>query len=416
MKPGNPASCGEVLIPAGACRKHLGDKIGTCLGEVGPLFSFRRGGFYLTLVRRSRQADPGGWKRMKKLAIGEIKLESGEVLKQVEVAYETYGTYDQKRGNAVLVCHALTGDVHVAGDEFRAGWWEGLVGPGMPIDTNRYYVICSNVLGGCYGTTGPASVNPDTGKPYGSAFPMVTIRDMVHTQYRFLQELGIEQLYAVIGGSMGGMQVYEWAISYPTFMKLVVPIATCTRFSAIAIAYNDVGRQAIMNDPDWQGGDYYPGAGPRRGLSVARMLGMITYRTAELFEERFGRSLQTETAASSFDTPFQIESYLRYQGEKLVERFDANSYLCLLKAMDTHDVGRGRGGIEQALSAIKAQVVGIGISNDLLYPLDHQREMIELIRSHGTRAEFFTIDSKYGHDAFLVEFHKMGRILAPYFS
>ncbi|UFJ39120.1 homoserine O-acetyltransferase [Brevibacillus humidisoli] len=353
---------------------------------------------------------------MKKLVIGDIELESGEVLKEVEVGYETHGTYDKERGNAVLICHALTGDVHVAGDESQAGWWEGLVGPGMPIDTNQYYVICCNVLGGCYGTTGPASINPDTGKPYGSSFPMVSIRDMVHTQHRFLQALGIEQLYAVVGGSMGGMQVYEWAITYPTYMKMVVPIATCTRFSAIAIAYNDVGRQAIVNDPAWQGGDYYPGPGPTSGLAVARMLGMITYRTAELFEERFGRSLQEQADSSSFDTPFQIESYLRYQGEKLVERFDANSYLCLLKAMDTHDVGRNRGGIEHALSGIKAQVVGIGISNDLLYPLDHQREMVDVLRTYGIRADFYTIDSKYGHDGFLVEFHKMGNILAPYFA
>ncbi|MBO8164500.1 MAG: homoserine O-acetyltransferase [Brevibacillus sp.] len=353
---------------------------------------------------------------MKKLAIGDVVLESGEVLKQVEVGYQTYGTYDREKGNAVLVCHALTGDVYAAGDASRAGWWEGLIGPGMPIDTNQYYVICSNVLGGCYGTTGPASINPATGRPYGSAFPMVTIRDMVRTQYLFLKQLGIDRLYAVIGGSMGGMQVYEWAISYPDYMKLAVPIATCTRFSAIAIAYNDVGRQAIMNDPAWQGGDYYPGPGPTRGLSVARMLGMITYRTAELFEERFGRSLQGEPDGHLFDTPFQIESYLRYQGEKLVERFDANSYLSLLKAMDTHDVGRNRGGIEQALSRIKTQVVGIGISNDLLYPLEHQREMVDIMRSHGVRAEFYTIDSKYGHDGFLVEFHKMAQILSPYFA
>ncbi len=373
-----------------------------------PLFSFGREGFFA--VRQGR-----GMNRVKKIGIGDLVLESGETLKQVEIGYETYGTYDPQKGNAVLVCHALTGDVHVVGDEQRSGWWEGLIGPGMAIDTRNYFVICSNVLGGCYGTTGPASICPDTGKPYGSSFPIVTIRDMVRAQRKLLEALGVRRLYAVIGGSMGGMQVYEWAVEYPEMMQIAVPIATCSRLSAIAIAYNDVGRQAICNDPEWQGGHYYPGPGPTRGLSIARMLGMITYRTAELFEERFGRSLQGESNEHLFHTTFQIESYLRYQGEKLVERFDANSYLYLLKAMDTHDIGRGRGGVEQALARIRAKVVAIGISNDLLYPLDHQREMAELMRSHGVEVAFHVIDSKYGHDGFLVEFSKMGRLVAPYF-
>lgn len=353
---------------------------------------------------------------MQKAMIGDLQLESGEILKQVEIGYKTYGTYDRQRGNAILVCHALTGDVYAVGDENRPGWWEGLIGPGMPIDTNEYFVICSNVLGGCYGSTGPASINPETNRPYGSRFPIVTIRDMVRTQRRLLEKLGIERLYAVIGGSMGGMQVFEWAVEYPDMMELVIPIATCTRLSAISIAYNDVGRQAIKNDPEWLGGDYYPGAGPTKGLAVARMVGMITYRTAELFEERFGRSLQQESGRSSFDITFQIESYLRYQGEKLVERFDANSYLCLLRAMDSHDIGKGRGGIEQALSRIQAKVLMIGITNDLLYPIEHQWEMAQLMRKHQIEVDFHTIDSKFGHDAFLVEFTRMGRIVAPFFK
>ncbi|MGC5326396.1 homoserine O-acetyltransferase MetX [Brevibacillus sp. SYSU BS000544] len=353
---------------------------------------------------------------MQKIGIGDLQLESGEVLKQVDIGYKTYGVYDPERENAILVCHALTGDVYAVGDEKRPGWWEGLIGPGMPIDTNEYFVVCSNVLGGCYGSTGPASLDPDTNQPYGSRFPVVTIRDMVHAQRRLIDALGIAKLYAVIGGSMGGMQVYEWAVEYPEMMELVVPIATCSRLSAISIAYNDVGRQAIKNDPEWNRGDYYPGAGPTRGLAVARMLGMITYRTAELFEERFGRSYQQETGASSADITYQIESYLRYQGEKLVDRFDANSYLCLLRAMDSHDIGRGRGGIEQALSRIAARVLMIGITNDLLYPIEHQEEMAGCIGKHQIPVEFHTIDSKFGHDGFLVEFTRMGRIVAPFFA
>lgn len=358
-----------------------------------------------------------GERVVQKAIIGDLQLESGEVLKQVEIGYQTYGTYDSNRDNAIFVCHALTGDVYAVGDESRPGWWEGLIGPGMPIDTNEYFVICSNVLGGCYGSTGPASLNPDTNRPYGSDFPMVTIRDMVRAQRCLLKELGVHHLYAVIGGSMGGMQVYEWAVEYPKMMELVIPIATCSRLSAIAIAYNDVGRQAIKNDPEWCGGNYYPGVGPSKGLAVARMLGMITYRTAELFEERFGRSFKQESLNNhSLDITFQIESYLRYQGEKLVERFDANSYLALLRAMDSHDIGRGRGGVEQAISRIQATVLMIGITDDLLYPLEHQQEMADLMRQSGLEVEFHTLESKFGHDAFLVEFSRMGRIVSPFFT
>jgi homoserine O-acetyltransferase len=315
-----------------------------------------------------------------------------------------------------LVCHALTGDVNAAGEADKPGWWDGLIGPGRTIDTNRYYVICSNVLGGCYGSTGPATLNPATGQPYATTFPVVTIRDMVRAQKKLLEQLGIKRLYAVIGGSMGGMQVYEWAVEYPDMMEIAIPIATCSRISAVAIAYNDVARQAICSDPEWQKGFYYPAPGPTRGLSIARMVGMITYRTAELFEERFGRNLQAEAGNHLYESTFQIESYLRYQGEKLVKRFDANSYLYLLKAMDTHDIGRNRGGVEQALSRIKARVLSVGITNDLLYPPDHQAEMARLLEQKGVESHFYTLDSKFGHDGFLVEFEKMSRILAPFFN
>lgn len=352
---------------------------------------------------------------LKKATIHDLELECGEVLRQVEIGYTTSGTYNSEQSNAILVCHALTGDSQVVGDGEKSGWWDGLIGPGKAIDTNFYYVICANVLGGCYGTTGPASMNRETGEPYATHFPVVTIRDMVRAQYKLIEQLGIPHLYAVIGGSMGGMQVYEWAVEYPQMMDLVVPVATCAQLSAMAIAYNDVARQAICNDPDWINGHYYPNQGPIRGLSTARMVGMITYRTAELFEERFGRAHQGTVHADLVETTFEVESYLRYQGDKLVQRFDANSYLYLLKAMDTHDIGRGRDGIENALTRIDAKVVCIAISNDLLYPIPHQLWLSSTLKRQGKNVDFFAIDSVFGHDGFLVEIDKMAQLLGPYF-
>ncbi|WP_232695684.1 homoserine O-acetyltransferase MetX [Brevibacillus daliensis] len=352
---------------------------------------------------------------MKTATIHDLELECGEVLSHVELGYTTSGTYDAKRSNAILVCHALTGDSQAVRDGDKPGWWDGLIGPGKAVDTNQYYVICSNVLGGCYGSTGPASINPATGKPYGTSFPVVSVRDMVKAQYKLVEQLGITKLYAVIGGSMGGMQVYEWAVQYPTMMELVMPIATCAHLSAMAIAYNDVARQAIRNDPDWRGGHYYPEPGPIRGLSTARMVGMITYRTAELFEERFGRTRQRMEHDNLTETTFEVESYLRYQGDKLVQRFDANSYLYLLKAMDTHDIGRGRNGLEEALDQIQAKIVCISIANDLLYPVQHQMWLSSTLKQQGKDVDFYTIDSIYGHDGFLVEFETMAQLVGPYF-
>nr|WP_239565331.1 homoserine O-acetyltransferase [Brevibacillus fulvus] len=348
--------------------------------------------------------------------MGDLPLDSGEVLTDVAIAYHTYGTYDRSKGNAVLVCHALTGDSNAAGGGDQPGWWGELIGPGKVIDTNRYYVICSNVLGGCYGSTGPASLNPRTGKPYATSFPLVTIRDMVRAQRKLLDSLGVERLYAVIGGSMGGMQVYEWAVEYPEMSELVIPIATCTQTTAMAIAYNDVARQAICSDAEWQNGHYYPAAGPSRGLAIARMLGMITYRSTELFEQRFGRHLCQQEPNHLYQTCYQVESYLRYQGEKLVSRFDANSYLYLLKAIDTHDIGRGRGGVEQALAKIRARLVAIGITNDLLYPPDGQKATVDMLARQGHDSSFYLVESIYGHDGFLIEFEKIGEILRPFFA
>jgi homoserine O-acetyltransferase/O-succinyltransferase len=349
-----------------------------------------------------------------KMVLDEIHLECGAALKQVEIAYETCGTLNKEGSNAILICHALTGDSHAVGNDEMPGWWEGLIGPGRYVDTNKFFVITSNVLGGCSGTMGPAACNPITGNPYGTDFPVITIRDMVKVQYELVKWLGIDKLFAIIGGSMGGMQVYEWAVMYPEMSHIVMPIATSARLSAVAIAYNDVGRQAIMADPDWNRGHYYPGRGPANGLSIARMLGMITYRTADLFEYRFGRRLKDERDITQFDSTFQIESYLRYQGEKLIERFDPNSYLYLLKAMDSHDIGRGRGGIATALKRIQAKVLSIAISNDLLYPADHQEEVVAMLQDGNKEVEYHYIESIYGHDGFLVEFAKIGPLVEAF--
>ncbi|MCF6092615.1 homoserine O-acetyltransferase [Microaerobacter geothermalis] len=354
--------------------------------------------------------------QVQKVSLGEVLLECGETLPHVEVAFETSGFLNRDRSNVVLVCHALTGDAQAVGTTKNPGWWSGLIGPGKYIDTNQYYVITTNVLGGCYGTTGPSSINPKTGQPYGADFPTVTIRDMVHVQYLLLKKLGISKLYAVIGGSMGGMQVLEWGISYPQMIEHIIPLATSAYLSPMAIAYNDIGRQAILSDPEWKGGHYYPGRGPVKGLSIARMVGMITYRTADLFEERFGRTMRQDHQVTQFDSVFQVESYLRYQGEKLVDRFDANSYLYLLKAMDSHDIGRGRGGWKTALSHIKSKVLLIGITRDLLYTVQHMEEMQSSLKQARVDSTYIEIDSKFGHDGFLVEFERIGPLVESFLS
>ena len=340
--------------------------------------------------------------------IGTLELECGRHLRHVEIAVETAGTLNETRDNVILVCHALTGDAHAVGDEDHPGWWDGLIGPGGYIDTNRYFVITTNVLGGCAGSTGPSSNDPDTGRPYGATFPVVTIRDMVRAQRRCLEEMGISKLAAVIGGSMGGMQALEWGILYPEMVGRLIPIATSVALSPMAIAYNDIGRQAILADPEWKGGNYYPGPGPQKGLAIARMMGMVTYRTDTLFEERFSRRIQDDGPITRLDSMFQVESYLRYHGEKLVRRFDANSYLYLLKAMDLHDIGRGRGGVERALSRIQADVLVIGIKEDILFPIREQRKIHASLQRLGKRSRLEEIQSRYGHDAFLIEFDRMG--------
>mgnify|MGYP002386177553 CR=1 FL=1 len=343
-----------------------------------------------------------------------LALDGGATLPDVTLAYETWGTLDDDASNAVLVCHAWTGDSHAAGNPSHPGWWEGAIGPGLAIDTNRWFVVCPNVLGGCQGSTGPASAHPDDGMPYGSRFPVVTIRDMVRAQVRLADHLGVRRWAAVIGGSMGGMQVLEWAITYPDRVAAVVPIATCAAATAQQIAWGAIGRRAIRLDPKWRGGDYYdaaPGDGPTEGLSVARMVAQVTFRSDNVFTDRFGRDVADgATLRDHLDLwqRFEVERYLDHHGEKLIRRFDTNSYLAIGKAMDLHDVGRGRGGLQAAMGRIRVPTLTMGIWSDMLYPAYQQRQIHELLVAQGTPSEYLEIDSPHGHDAFLIEFDQVG--------
>lgn len=347
-------------------------------------------------------------------SIGELELEFGGKLKNVTVAYETYGELNSGGTNAILICHALTGYSHAYGftdtkngSSDGAGWWEGLIGYGKVIDPSKYFIVCSNFLGSCYGTTGPTSINPDTGEKYRNNFPLVSVRDMVNLQYKLLEQLKVNSLELVIGGSLGGMQVLEWAIMYPDFVKRIVPIATAARHSAWAIGLNEIARKAIYDDPVWNHGNYTEQ--PHKGLSTARMVAMITYRSQISFEQKFGREIRFDNDGK--DKPyFQIESYLHYQGEKLVKRFDANTYITISKAMDLHDVSRNRGSLEDALKLIKAKTLCVGISSDVLYPPEEQKEISSFIPG----SQYFEINSIYGHDAFLIEFEQLNGALGKF--
>lgn len=347
-------------------------------------------------------------------------LEGGRSLGPITVAYETYGRLRPAKDNAVLIPHALTGDSHCAshhpGDE--PGWWEGLVGPGKAIDTERYFVICPNVLGGCQGTTGPASIDPASGRPYGSDFPVVTVRDMVRVHKLLLDHLGIERVHMVIGGSMGGMQTLEWGACFSPVTDGIIAIATPGRSGPQSIAYNEVGRRSIMMDSDWHGGDYYHTEGPVNGLAVARMVGMITYQSDASMWNKFGRELMNAGEDEIYDlaTQFQVESYLNYQGEKLIERFDANTYVYLTRALDLFDLGRGRGGFKEALRRISVPTFLIGISSDILYPTYQQKEIVNGLREHGHVAEYAEIECPFGHDGFLIEIAQMTDALTTFAS
>lgn len=343
-------------------------------------------------------------------------LEGGGALRDVTVAYETWGALDADATNAVLVCHALTGDSHAAGTAGPGhptdGWWDGLIGPGRAIDTDRWFVVCANVLGGCQGSTGPASPDPATGRPYGSRFPVVTIRDMVRAQAALADHLGVARWRSVVGGSMGGMQALEWAIMFPHRVASIAPIATSAAASAQQIAWSSIGRRAIALDPRWRGGDYYdaaPGDGPAGGLAVARQLAQVTYRTEPVFQERFGRhELDPLDAGFALWQRFQVESYLDYHGAKLARRFDANTYLVLNKAMDLHDVGRGRNGPGPALARVRVPTLVVSIASDALYPPWQQRQLLDHLLAADVPCRFVELASPDGHDGFLLADDELG--------
>jgi homoserine O-acetyltransferase/O-succinyltransferase len=338
-----------------------------------------------------------------------LKLDAGVELSPFQIAYQTYGTLNAARSNAVLICHALTGDQHVANVHpvtGKPGWWETMVGPGKPIDTDRYFAICPNVVGACMGTTGPASINAKTGRPYGLEFPVVTIRDIVRAQAMLLDHLGIDSLFAVAGGSMGGMQVLQWAASYPDRVFAALPIACATRHSAQNIAFHEVGRQAVMADPEWRTGRYLAeGTNPRRGLAVARMAAHITYLSDAALHRKFGRRFQDRVNPTfSFDADFEVESYLRHQGSSFVERFDANSYLYLTRAMDYFDLAADYGGVlAQAFRGTKTRFCVISFTSDWLFPTVDSRAIVHALNASSARVSFAEIVTDKGHDAFLLD-------------
>jgi len=350
-----------------------------------------------------------------------MALDSGARLGPVTLAYETAGKLSEDRSNAVLILHALSGDSHVAGyyseKDAKPGWWDIMVGPGKGIDTNKYFVICSNILGSCMGSTGPASLCPVTGKPYGLDFPVVTIGDMVRAQKRLVDHLGIKKLLAVIGGSIGGMQVLEWAVRYPDMVHAAVPLASTMRHSALAIAFNEVARQSIMADPKWNNGNYYGGPKPATGLAVARMVGHVTYLSDEAMRKKFGRRLQDKNDFSfNFDADFQVESYLRYQGSKFVDRFDANSFLYITKAADYFDLKwqHGAGSAVQAFAKARAKFLVVSFTSDWLYPTYQSRAMVKAMKKNGLDVSFCEIQADCGHDAFLLPNRRLSELLAGF--
>jgi homoserine O-acetyltransferase len=339
-----------------------------------------------------------------------LPLDSGLMLSPVTLAYETYGELNAERTNAVLVLHALSGDAHAAGylpGEVRPGWWDILIGPGRAFDTDKYFVVCSNVIGGCKGSSGPSSINLDTNTPYGLHFPVVTVPDMVRAQKMLVDHLGIARLLAVCGGSMGGMQSLEWVVSYPEMVTSCIPIAATHRHSPMQIAFNEVGRQAIMKDPRWREGDYYDVEPPDSGLAVARMIGHVTYLSDESMHTKFGRRLQDRIAYGYdfFTRDFEVESYLQHQGEVFTKRFDANTYLYITKALDYFDLANGHGSLVEAFAEVQpdTRFLVIAFSSDWLYPAYQSKEIVRALRSNMLDCTFVEIHSSFGHDSFLIE-------------
>ena len=360
-------------------------------------------------------------------------FESGRTLPGFTLRYETYGRLNAARDNAIVICHALSGDHHCAGihslSDAKPGWWNNFIGPGKAVDTTRFFVVCANVLGGCVGSTGPSSINPETERPYGVGFPFVTIRDMVRSQKLLLDHLGVTALYATIGGSMGGMQVLQWGIEFPGFTRRMLAMATTARESAQAIAFNEVGRQAIMQDPAWNHGDYPRDGGPRVGLAIARMMAHITYLSEDSMDRKFGRrTVQSKPARrvpvagqpvdpqfsalnapanaghpTAFDVQFEVESYLRHQGQSFINRFDANSYLYITRALDQFDLAAAHGSLEQAFAAVEAETLVVGFASDWLFPPEQNRSIALALLRAGKRASYAELNTDLGHDSFLLE-------------
>src|SRR5271169_3251086 len=358
---------------------------------------------------RLRARSDQDWPGQRLLVRDPLRLDCGIDFGPFTIAYQTYGTLNPDRSNAVLVCHALTGDQYVADPHpitSKPGWWETMVGPGLVLDTDRFFIVCANVLGGCMGTTGPQDINPETGEPWALSFPVITVRDMVRTQKRLLDHLGIDSLFCVIGGSMGGMQVLQWAASYPECVFAAVPIAAAARHSAQNIAFHEVGRQAIIADPNWCGGNYHArNVRPERGLAVARMAAHITYLSEPALHRKFGRNLQDRRGITyGFDADFQVENYLRHQGITFVERFDANSYLYITRACDYFDLAAEYGGVlANAFRGTRTRFCVISFTSDWLYPTSENRAIVHALNAAAANVSFLEVETDNGHDAFLLE-------------
>ncbi len=350
-----------------------------------------------------------------------LELRCGKQLGPIDVAYETYGELSPEKDNVILICHALSGDAHVAGynspEDRKPGWWDIMVGPGKPVDTNRYYILCCNVLGGCSGTTGPSQINPAAGKPYGLEFPIITIEDMVNVQKRLLETLGIERLLAVIGGSMGGMQVLQWAVAYPEVLDSALCIAATTRLNTQSIAFDAVGRNAILNDPHFRNGQYHGHDAPNQGLAIARMIGHITYLSEASMRSKFGRQLRTAKEYQyDFKSEFAVETYLDYQGQTFIERFDANSYLYITKAMDYFDLMQDYGTLRLAFANSNCRFLIGSFTSDWLFTPEQSEEIVEALAAEGKDVTYCNIESSYGHDAFLLEAERLGALIGGFLN
>jgi homoserine O-acetyltransferase/O-succinyltransferase len=379
----------------------------------------------MSLTDRTEPGEVGLIEPRDFVSLESFLFESGQNLPGFTLRYETYGRLNAAGDNVIVICHALSGDHHCAGihalTDRKPGWWNNLIGPGKAVDTNRFFVLCSNCLGGCQGSTGPSSINPATGRPYGVTFPFVTIRDMVRAQKRLLDSLGVTSIYATVGGSMGGMQALQWGIEYPGFVHRVLAMATTARESAQGIGFNEVGRQAIMQDPLWNRGDYTKSGGPRVGLAIARMMAHITYVSDASMDRKFGRktvkpkvapldSMEGVPAAAgalpaayTFDVQFEVESYLRYQGESFINRFDANSYLYITRAIDHFDLAAAYGSLEKAFEHVEAETLVVGFTSDWLFPPKQNREISLALLRAGKSASYAELDTDLGHDSFLLE-------------